>query len=110
VPDLETDLIAGIDYLRQFPRSLTSFAVTVLVEIRVTNSQSCLMLRRTIFRCLKLWLELLISGRDYCLEMPESRQRSREAQVALVLEINSALWIMIGCLAIKAPDLIQYLG
>ena len=30
--------------------------------------------------------------------------------MALVLEINSALWIMIACLAIKASDLIQYLG
>jgi hypothetical protein len=52
----------------------------------------------------------LVGGRDYRLEMPESRQRSQEAQVALVLEINSALWIMVGCLAIKASDLIQYLG
>jgi hypothetical protein len=68
------------------------------------------MLRRTIFRCLKLWLELLIGGQDYCFGMPESRRRSREARVALVLEINSALWIMIACLAIKASDLIQYLS
>jgi hypothetical protein len=35
--------------------------------------------------------------------------RNREAHVALLLEINSALWIMIACFAIKTSDLIQYL-
>ena len=39
VPDLEAELIAGIDYLRHFPGSLASFAVRVIVEIRATNAQ-----------------------------------------------------------------------
>lgn len=30
--------------------------------------------------------------------------------MVLVMEINSALWIMIACLAIKASGLIQYLS
>jgi hypothetical protein len=29
---------------------------------------------------------------------------------AVVLEINVALWIMIGCAAMKAAELVQYLG
>jgi hypothetical protein len=30
--------------------------------------------------------------------------------MAVALEINFALWIMIGCLAMKAPQIAQYLG
>ena len=30
--------------------------------------------------------------------------------MALALEINFALWIMIGCLAIKAAQFVQYLS
>jgi hypothetical protein len=30
--------------------------------------------------------------------------------MAVALEINFALWIMIGCAAMKATQIIQYLG
>jgi hypothetical protein len=34
---LEVDLIAGIHYLRLFPRSMASFAARILIEIRAMN-------------------------------------------------------------------------
>lgn len=44
-----------------------------------------------------------------CFESPEN-QKTRRCAMAVALEVNFALWIIIGCATVKALQFIEYLN
>ena len=67
-------------------------------------------MHRTTLLCLKLRLELFHRAADYHFESPESyKGEKREMVMALALEINVVLWLMISCVTVETVQLVGYL-
>ena len=60
----------------------------------------------TIEDCAKLGLECFY----FSTMLVPAKRRMETLAMAVALEINFALWIMIGCIAMKVMDLIGYLN
>jgi hypothetical protein len=68
------------------------------------------LMRCTTLHCLKLRLELFDRGADYHFQTPESyKGEKREMVMALTLEINMVLWLMIGCATAETVQLVERL-
>jgi hypothetical protein len=68
------------------------------------------MMRRTTLLRLKLRLEFFDREADYRLQAPESYKGEKwEMVMALALEINMVLWLMIGCATVETVQLVERL-
>ena len=67
-------------------------------------------MHRTTLLCPKLRLELLDEAANYHFKRPSrTRAENREMVMALALEINMVLWLMIGCATAETVQLVEHL-
>jgi hypothetical protein len=68
------------------------------------------MMHRTTLLCPKLRLELFDEAADCHFKRPRrTRAKKREMVMALALEINMVLWLMIGCATAETVQLVERL-
>jgi hypothetical protein len=70
------------------------------------------MMRRTTLYCLNLPLEISALARQLDFLKPRVVKKSKNGRcaMAVALEINFALWLMIGCATAEAIQVVEYLN